>query len=446
MAGLWGCLCCVVVGAESPFPWPARPLGLGEALNLALEQNAEVRKARQELEAATGLAIQTRAVVMPKLQGTAGYTVRDSGGVEQFPVAGLPMQIPNDAWSAGVRLVQTLYEGGRLTSALRSARLTEARARAAYDTVVAETILAVRTAYAEVLLAQELVRVQEASVQLLEEELRQTRQRFDAGTVPRFNVLRAQVELANARPRLIRARNTLRIARHQLVQLLGFDVPAEFTEDLPLSLTDPLQAPERPPDLAAGLQRALQERSELAALRHGEALEAEAMRQARAGYKPVLEVFSGYDIQSPMFRDELDRGIGGWVAGAQVRWNFFDGGLTRGRVLEAQARHARAQVELEDMRRRIELEVRTAYSRLVEALEVLASTVKVQEEAEEALRLAQARAAAGTGTQLDVLSAQTALTEARSVHAQALRDCVVAQARWERVVGLPVTAVSEPPR
>lgn len=443
-----GWMALSVWGADVPartVPWAGRPLTLTEALNWALAQNAEVRKARQDLEAATGVAIQTRAVALPRLEGNAGYTVREQGGVEQFPVPGLPIRIPNDNWSAGVRLVQTVYGGGRLTSAWRSARLTEQQARAAYDTAVAETVLAVRTAYADVLLAAEMVRVHEASVQLLEEELRQTRQRFEAGTVPRFNVLRAQVELANARPRLIRAQNSLRIARQQLAQLLGFDVPSEFSDDLPLEPADHLQPPESKPDLAAGLKEALNRRSELAMLRHAESLQAEAVRQALAGYKPALEVFAGYDVHSPTFRDELDRGIGGWLAGAQVRWSFFDGGSTRGRVLEARSKQERVRVELEDLRRRIELEVRTAYSRLMEAHEVLASTAKVQEEAEEALRLAQARYAAGTGTQLDVLSAQTALTEARSIHVQALRDCVVAQARWERAVGLPVMEAEPQP-
>lgn len=433
-AGIPGPAC----GAEPPAAWPQRPLTLAEALDLALSHNAEVRKARQDLEAATGLAIQTRAVALPRLEASAGYTVRESGGVEQFPVPGLPLSFPNDQWSAGIRLVQTVYQGGRLTSARRSARLIEQQARAAYQTAVADTVLAVRTAYADVLLAAEMVRVQDASVRLLEEELRQTRQRFEAGTVPRFNVLRAQVELANARPRLIRAQNSLRIARQQLAHLLGFDVPAEFSDDLPLEPADRLEAPEMRPDLTAGLEQALKQRPELAVLRHAESLQAEAVRQSRAGYKPAVELFAGYDVHSPTFRDELDRGIGGWLAGAQLRWNLFDGGATRGRVLEAQARRERARVEWEDMRRRIELEVRTAYSRLTEAQEVLASTAKVQEEAEEALRLAQSRAAAGTGTQLDVLSAQTALTEARSIHAQALRDCVVARARWERALGLPV--------
>lgn len=417
--------------------WPTQPLTLADALNIALEQNAEVRKARQDLAAATGMAIQTRAVVIPKLQATAQYTAREAGGVEQFPAAGLPIQIPNEAWSAGVRLVQTVYEGGRLRSAWRSARLMEEQAQAAYDTAVADTVLAVRTTYADVLLAAEMVRVHQASVQLLEEELRQTRQRYEAGTVPRFNVLRAEVELANARPRLSRARNSLRIAKQNLAQLLGFDVPPEFSEDLPLELADRLQPPAGLPELNAALRQALEHRRELAVLRHAEALQAEAVRQARAAFKPAVELFAGYDAHSPNFRDDLDRAIDGWVAGAQLRWNLFDGGVSRGKLMEARARQTRTRVEIEDARRRIELEVRTAYSRLVEAREVLQSTLKVQEQAEEALRLAQARAWAGTGTQLDVLSAQTALTEARSIHAQALRDFVVAQARFERAIGLP---------
>jgi len=81
------------------------------------------------------------------------------------------------------------------------------------------------------------------------------------------------------------------------------------------------------------------------------------------------------------------------------------------------------------------LEVRGAYSNFIEAKEVLESQKKVVEQAEEALRLANARADAGTGTQLDVLSAQTALTEARSTQVQALRDYAVARARLERAVG-----------
>ena len=103
--------------------------------------------------------------------------------------------------------------------------------------------------------------------------------------------------------------------------------------------------------------------------------------------------------------------------------------------MEAQARYDRAHEDIDAGRRRIELEVRTAYSDFVQAKEVLESQKKVQEQAEEALRLAEARMDAGTGTQLDVLGAQTSLTEARTTQVLALRDYSVARARLERAIG-----------
>ena len=118
-----------------------------------------------------------------------------------------------------------------------------------------------------------------------------------------------------------------------------------------------------------------------------------------------------------------------------VSWSPWDGGLTRGRVIEAEARHERAEVDIQDEQRQIELEVRTSYSQFVNAKEVLESQKKVQEEAEEALRLAEARMHAGTGTQLDVLDAQTSLTQARTTQVQALHDYSVARSRLLRAVG-----------
>jgi OMF family outer membrane factor len=85
--------------------------------------------------------------------------------------------------------------------------------------------------------------------------------------------------------------------------------------------------------------------------------------------------------------------------------------------------------------RNVELEVRTTYSDFLKAQEVLESQKTVQEEAEESLREAKARADAGTGTQLDVLDAENSLTQARSTQVQALHDYDAARARFERAIG-----------
>ena len=422
--------------------WLAKPLTLADGLNLALQQNSTILKAKSDLEGAYGLVVQTRAIAIPKIRATGSYQISDEAAIDRFPISfplpdGQTVTIsPGDQqWSAGVRLVQSIYEGGRLRSALRSAKLTEEQALLEYQRVVADTLVEVRVAYYDILLAGEQIGVQEASLKLLTKELEDTTRRFDAGTVPRFNVLRAEVELANSRPRLIRAKNNHRIAKNNLTNLLGHNVPKDVWEDIPLQLAGRLDAEPYQIELPSAIAQAMDKRPELGALRKTEQLRSEDIRVARAGYLPSAQVFAGYGSRNSQFSADLSRDVSGWNAGAQFNWDIFDGFLTRGKVQQAKSLRERAKYDVEDTKRRIELEVRTAYSNFIEARELLESQKKVLEQGEEALRLAAARAEAGTGTQLDVLSAQTALTEARSTQVQALHDYNVARARLERAIG-----------
>jgi outer membrane protein len=421
--------------------WLQQSLSLAECIDLALRQNSTILKGRSDLEAAYGVVVQTRAIAIPKVTATANYQKTDPGGVETFPP--VPSNIPSpfpeirgdQRWSGDVRLVQSIYEGGRITSALRTARLTKEQALLQYQTVIADTLLALRVAYSDVLLSEQQIVVQEASVKLLTNELQDQNRRFDAGTVPRFNVLRAEVELANARPRLIRARNAYRIAKNDLVNLLGYNVPKEIWQDIPLQLTGRLEAQPFEMELPSAIAQALENRTELAALRKALGLAKEAVVTAQGAAKPSVEVFTGYGSRNTMFSDDITRAVSGWYGGARLNWTIFDGLYTKGKIDQAKALDRKAAFELEDVTRRVELEVRTGYSRFIEAREVLESQKKVQEQAEEALRLADVRSQAGSGTQLDVLSAQTALTEARSTQIQALYDYAVARARLERSIG-----------
>ena len=117
--------------------------------------------------------------------------------------------------------------------------------------------------------------------------------------------------------------------------------------------------------------------------------------------------------------------------------------LTHGKVLQAQALYAKSKTNLEDESRQIELQVRTAYSDFVDAKEVLDSQQKVQEEADESLREAKARADAGTGTQLDVLDAETSLTQARTTLVTAKHDYATAKARLQRAIGADMITTSK---
>src|SRR5205814_9402640 len=124
--------------------------------------------------------------------------------------------------------------GGRLMSALRAAKLQKEQSMFQYQSAVADALLATRVAYYDVLVAEQQITVNEASVALLTEELQDQQRRYEAGTVPRFNVLQAEVALANARPPLIRSRNAYRIAKNTLSNLLGYNLPKEVWQDIPL--------------------------------------------------------------------------------------------------------------------------------------------------------------------------------------------------------------------
>ena len=139
-----------------------------------------------------------------------------------------------------------------MVAALKAASATKQQAFAQYQTAVADTLLAVRLAYYDVLLAAQQITVNEASVNLLQKELEDQQSRYNAGTVPKFNVLRAEVALANERPALIQARNNYRISKNNLSNLLGYNLPRDIWEDIPLNLTDILDATPYQVDLPDG--------------------------------------------------------------------------------------------------------------------------------------------------------------------------------------------------
>jgi outer membrane protein len=419
--------------------WLTRPLSLADCLNIAIAQNPTILKAKNDLEAQYGLVVQTRAIVLPQLTANGTFKDTDRNAIENFPGT----HTPDENWNAGLTITQTVYQGGKLLAAIRAAKATKEQALAQYQATLADALLSVRLAYYDVLLDAELIIVNEASVNLLQKELDDQQHRYDAGTVPHFNVLRAKVSVANARPPLIQAQNNYRIAKNNLSNLLGYNLPREIWDNIPLNLTDGLDAAPYSINLPEALKQALENRPELLALSKSNELQKLNITDASSGYQPTLSVFAGYNWLNQQFNTDnttpaLNQYVDGWNVGAQVSWDIFDGMLTHGKVVQAKAQYAKSKTAVDEGARNIELEVRTAYSDFLEAQEVLESQKTVLEEAEESLREANARADAGTGTQLDVLDAENSLTQARSTQVQALHDYDAARAKFERAIGAEV--------
>jgi outer membrane protein len=462
--------------------WAARPitrrltgdLTLDEAVKTALRQNPDVLKQLQEIERTRGQVIEVRAEALPHLSATGAYnqqdpnlievgsgrnqsqTTLDTSALENLDGSAETQQLAkalaqtlqqlgsargnaegaaffgtqDKSWQIQLQVQQAIYRGGQVRAAIRIAQFAKDSAYYQLRDVIDQMVANVRTQFTSVVTNRALITVAEETVKLQEDQLRDQKNRFEAGTVPRFNVLRAEVELANVQPDLIRARNNYLLAEIALAKTLGLD-PGPGGKPT-FNAVGSLGIVDRPFGLQSALELARARRPFLKVQRLQILERAEEIKVALAGYKPRLDANVGYEFRNSRLSDRLDDVINGWFLGFTGSWDIFDGFATYGRVTQARAQLESAKINYDDSVQRVDLEVQTAYANLQTARETIRSQQKNVEQALESLRLANERFAAGAGTQLEVLDARTALTRARSTELLARGDYNTALAEFDR--------------
>ncbi|MDF3056021.1 MAG: transporter [Rariglobus sp.] len=423
--------------ATAPVPDVPRRLHLRTAIVYAIENNFAIRQARERIKEQEGLIVEVKALALPNVTAVADYSRNDEEISQAVP--------PNHQdWTIAIQARQTLYAGGSVKAALDSQKVLREAALLDLRSVINNALLEVRTRFYNVLLAREQISVQEENVKLLQEQLQNARNRFEAGSVSNFEVLRAEVELANAQPQLIRARNSFRTSTDQLRQSLGYINTTQENLRRTPEFVGTLEFTPTAYDLQTALDLARVNRPEL--LRSAKLVQAQERNIdiARAGYRPSVDLVGSYglfkDNSSNAFNDSRD----GWTVGVESSWAIFDGRATSGRVAQARSQYRQSELSLNEQILAVEVEVRSALSSLQEAAELAEAAVKVVGQAEESLRLANARYSAGSATQLDVLQAQVALTQARDNQLQANYSYNVALANVRRALGEPDTYLADP--
>src|SRR5215469_2265213 len=113
--------------------WMTRPLSVLDAMNLALQQNATILKAQNDLKASFGIVVQTRAIALPQLTANGQFKDSEPSAIEPIPVPG-NFEQAHKSWNAGFQLTQTIFDGGKLFAAIKAARITKEQALAQYQT------------------------------------------------------------------------------------------------------------------------------------------------------------------------------------------------------------------------------------------------------------------------------------------------------------------------
>ncbi len=419
---------CGIATAESiPSPTPSpleAPYTLDGALERALKSNFQVTEAEKELEKQQHTVTNIRGKLLPQLGATGSYTKTDTGLI---PSVGNRAFGNATNWNGGVELSQSLYSGGSGLNALRKQELLAEAASWGLRTIRQRVTFEAKKAFFDVLLAKRTIEVQEQLVKLREQTLESERNKFAAGTISNFEVLRAEVALANSRTPLIQATNTLSLSREELKRVLALPVGALEVEgtlardSLPLTSIDEARA------------AALSRRPDLRQLQLLVDAQKKGVRVQLAEYLPKITAYSNYTYRNNPFGESGT--LEGWQVGLRGTWNIFDSFTREGAVAAARTDHQLAEIDQERLQQEIGVEVAQAMLSWAEAEQLLNASQQVVTQAAESERLARARLEVGAATQLDVLDAQVQLTEARTNEITALHKLNLTKAAIERAVG-----------
>src|SRR5206468_3184647 len=238
---------------------------LDQAILQALQRNPTLLNAEQEIKRTKGVIIQVRAQALPQINVNANFDWTDPNLVNARTVsttAGIPVgttptgtgasgslvespqsqvgdarafaaaapsatpvrntELSDISYSISVIGTQLIFNGTTFNQ-IRGTFFQRDSAYFSFRNILDQLLATVKTQFYQVVVNRELIKVQEQSVHLLESQLKDQQNRFEAGTVPRFNVLQAEVALYNQLPLLITAQNNYRISKITLAKTLGLD-------------------------------------------------------------------------------------------------------------------------------------------------------------------------------------------------------------------------------
>ena len=432
---------------------------LNDAVQIALKQNPDILNAIQTIRVTRGQLIQVVSTAVPRIVINSQYrnqaealTTNGRGGGGPLigeipnPAGGRPTRIvflstdsavvQNQSWSIQFQGTQLVFDGGAAYYGIKGGVAAYDSAffslRSTIDNVVSQVI----NQFYQVVLNRALIVAQEQNVALLQQQVKDQQNRYEAGTVPRFNVLQAEVQLANALPPLIQAQNAYRISTYQLVRLLGMDYPRGRPSEVPFNVVGTLGYSPRKIDTDESIRVAIARNPSLKAQRQAILSNAANVNVQIAGWFPIINANAGYEFVNDLASQNISSNVGGWFFGATGTWNIWDGGLTYGNVTQAKAQLMQAKNNYDNGVRQIVLDVQQAISNLQQAQETIDSQTASVVQATEALRLSRERLDAGAGTQLDVLNAQVQLLQAQTNVLQARYDYISAMASYDLALSL----------
>ena len=410
-------------------------LDLEETIQRALLTNPSVKIAEYNRKAAkadysAAKGARGISISLSHDSGRGGYADN-----QFFEGVNIGKQIGN-SHNNSVTATLPIFTGGELQGQIGQAKANYRSMLSAEEQAYNEMKETATTGYFNMLNATNMKALRQESVDRLQAHLDNVIAQYNVGIVARADVLRSEVELANAQQNYITASNQYDVAEATLNNIIG--TPLGTT----LLLKDRLQYDPYENDMAYCLAYSEQHRPELKQAEYAIDSAEAALVVARSGHMPKVYAnasnnWGGNGSDWPGDDDE------NWSVGVTASMNVFDSGVTWSKIHAAQENLAKAKESQRQIKDNVELEVRTDYLNLREAEKRITTTQVAVASAEEDYHIAVVRYQAGVGTNIDVMDAQEALTQAKTNYYQALYNYNTSKAALNTSMGVGVP-VPEP--
>lgn len=383
---------------------------IGEILRVALMRNRSIVGAGYQIDSADASVIQARSIHGAKLTGNF-QQIR----IDEVPksAAGISMG-KRDSQTAYVEITQPIFLSGKDRAMVNSARLGRNIAGSGYTLAAQNVLREAVFRWLGWLFAREAELVGFKDLELAQAHRALVDARYKHKQVSQFEVLRAEVRLAQAQSDLRRQTNSKELAALDLLNTLDLPQNTEVTTEERLQMIDFVV------DYDKDSAESLMLREDLKMKRLEVQLGHEALAAARSENKPVVSVFGQTGIQDPSSKSLTFDRESYWRAGVVANFTLADSGMRKGKIKEAHSRLAQAENELQRAIESASIEIRQAYLSIETAKEVVGAQRKALSQAEEALRLAGVRYTSGLITQVELFDAENAYLATRLHYLQAI--------------------------
>jgi outer membrane protein len=396
---------------------------LDDLFRIALSRSEKLKVAEENLTLAETGKEKAFSYLLPRVTATGGLIQYSETKRTQ---TGSLLQ-PENATSWGVRVDETFSTSGRELTALEMTKKNVTKSRYDLAAIREDYLLrAVAAAYYNVLAARKGLEIAETNLERLTTYRNAAEVRLKIGEVTRTVLLRAEGELSGAKSDQLQAKNALELTLSTLMSNCGIKDPFTLKE-IPAEDGEIRQLP-------TYQDQAIAVRSDLKGLEVQKQIAADQIKYAEGAFWPNLSlsaVYSGSD-QNPASANLNRESIYGGVA---LSFPFFEGGLRKAEVAEAKARERQAALQYEDLKKSIDLEIKTAYLDLVTQKGILRFLEDQLAFARDNYRAVTRQFEFGLSNSLDVMDANTLLVTAERKWASALYNQRLAFLKMKKATG-----------